>query len=300
MRPWIAIESPFCALAESPRYAHGQWTWVDIDSRRLFVSKQASLLENTNMGFEAQDLPDEIGSAIPTGEAGVYWGLGRAGLWHLAPCAMQLIQTAPFDSLTHRYNDGRADALGRIWISTLVDARAPATAALYCIDAHETKVHVDKLIVGNGLAFSPCNRYLFLSDSRHKCIWRCDFDLENGLLSHREQVRAYTNGTERPDGAAMTEDGSYWVAILEGYRLDRYSLDGKLLEEIELPLAKPTMPCFGGTNRSELLVTSAQATPATPNRPGFERVSLVACQTEYVGVEENFARLNFTQSNLQA
>ena len=102
-------------------------------------------------------------------------------------------------------------------------------------------------------------------------------------------IKQYSEGTARPDGACFSADGSYWVAILEGYRLDRFSEQGDFIESIEVPLAKPTMPCFGGEKGNVLLVTSAKADDNFPNKPGFRHISLIACNTEFRGMPEAYA-----------
>lgn len=292
MMDWQALPLPACNLAESPRYAHGGWAWVDINTRTLYRLNQSDVLntalDNTAL-LSTLQLPDEIGCVLPTANKNIWVGLGRQGGWLIKGDSCTLKLDAPFDSSKHRFNDGRADHAGRIWISTLVDARSPATAVLYCIEAGQAQPKINDLIVGNGLAFSPQGDSVFLSDTRHKCIWRFDYAVETGELSNRQLIRQYTEGTARPDGACFSADGSYWVAILEGYRLDRFSERGEYIESIELPLAKPTMPCFGGAQGNVLLVCSAQADEKFPNLPGFENTSLIACETGFKALPENFA-----------
>lgn len=286
---WQALPFPPCSLAESPRFAHGGWMWVDIPQRTLYRLNQSDVFHPQAAKLNVLKLPDEIGCVLPTEHPNQLVALGRQGGWLIEQdtCTLQL--PAPFDSGKHRFNDGRADPAGRIWVSTLVDARTPATAALYCIESGQTRVMVSDLIVGNGLAFSPAGTALFLSDTRHKCIWRFDYDAPTGKLSNRRCIKQYTTGAERPDGACFSSDGSYWVAILEGYRLDRFTEQGEFAESIELPLAKPTMPCFGGENGKVLMVCSAQADEAMPNRSGYEGVSLIASETSFQGLRENHA-----------
>lgn len=293
---WHALPLPECSLAESPRYAHGKWMWIDINKRALFWLNQHNLLQAQAENLHTLSLPDQMGCILPTDQADILVGLGRKGGWIIqkdvdqntsATCKLKL--AAPFDSGKHRFNDGRADPLGRIWISTLVDARSPATAALYCIENGQSSLKVPELIVGNGLAFTPKGDALFLSDTRHKCIWRFDYDLASGTLSGKRLINEYSDGTARPDGACFSDDGSYWVAILEGYRLDRFSEQGEFIESLPIPLAKPTMPCFGGQEGNILLITSAQADSQFPNKPGFENTSLIACETQFTGLPEAFA-----------
>lgn len=286
---WQALPLPECSLAESPRYAHGGWMWVDINNRVLYRLNQHDPFQPEAGNLQTLNLPDEIGCVLPTANSHTLVAMGRQGGWRIEDDTCTLKLPAPFDQTRHRFNDGRADHTGRIWISTLVDARSPATAALYCIESGLSHLKIPDLIVGNGLAFSPNGDAAFLSDTRHKCIWRFDFDIHKGVLSNQRVIKQYSDGTARPDGACFSADGSYWVAILEGYRLDRFSEQGEFIESIEVPLAKPTMPCFGGENGNVLLVTSAKADDKLPNRPGFENISLIACNTRLRGMPEALA-----------
>lgn len=286
---WQALPLPTCSLGESPRYAHGGWMWVDINQRTLYRLNQADLFKPKPENLQVLQMPDEIGCVLPTADNHTLIALGRQGGWLIEKGVFTHKLASPFDATKHRFNDGRADRAGRIWISTLVDARSPATAALYCIESGVLHLEIPDLIVGNGLAFSPQGNAAFLCDTRHKCIWRFDFNCNTGTLSNPRTIKHYTEGTARPDGACFSSDGSYWVAILEGYRLERFSEQGEFIESIPVPLAKPTMPCFGGENGNILLLTSAQTDDRLPNKPGFEHASLIACETEFKGLAEAFA-----------
>lgn len=292
---WKALNVPSCDLGESPRYAHGMWVWLDIPQKKLYFCKNQDLLQaqDLSLSMQTMNLPDEIACVLPTATPTVWMGLGRAGVWRIQTEGDEpftLLQRPTYDSRTHRYNDGRADGKGRIWISSLVDARAPATAALHRLSTGKIDAQVEGLIVGNGLAFTPDGKALFLADTRHKCIWRYQYDPDAGVLHERRVVHHYTTGNERPDGACMSADGSYWVAIIEGYRLDRFSSEGQFIESISLPFAKPTMPCFGGEGLSTLLVTSGKPDAQHLNQKGFEHACVIACATDFKGLPEAFAR----------
>ncbi|HEX4857099.1 MAG TPA: SMP-30/gluconolactonase/LRE family protein [Limnobacter sp.] len=286
---WQALPFPFCSLPESPRYAHESWMWLDIESQLLYCLNSTNVFDAGLGKLQQVSLPDEIACILPTAKAGRLVGLGRQGGWLIENGTATHYLPAPFNSGLQRFNDGRADSEGRIWISTLVDARTPADAGLYCITSGRAELKVPELIVGNGLAFSPTGDCAFLSDTRHRCIWRFSYNSSTGELGDRTLVRHYTEGTARPDGACFSRDGSYWVAILEGYRLDRYSSAGDLIESIEIPLARPTMPCFGGADGKTLLVCGAKPAGEFQNKPGFESTSLIACETGFQGMPEAFA-----------
>src|SRR5690606_22042218 len=77
-----------------------------------------------------------------------------------------------------------------------------------------------------------------------------------GALGTRREVARPAPAIGRPDGAAMDAEGGYWSAGVFGARLNRWLPDGTLDRSIELPLATPTMPCFGGEGLRTLFLTS--------------------------------------------
>ena len=60
----------------------------------------------------------------------------------------------------------------------------------------------------------------------------------------------------RPDGGATDEEGCYWSAGVSAARLNRFSPEGQFLDSFPLPVASPSMPCFGGADLGTLFVTS--------------------------------------------
>ena len=65
-----------------------------------------------------------------------------------------------------------------------------------------------------------------------------------------------------PDGLAVAEDGSIWVAIAHGQRVDVFEPDGTLRESIPVPLPMVTSVCFGGDGlRSLFIVTGSSGGP---------------------------------------
>ena len=116
---------------------------------------------------------------------------------------------------------------------------------------------VGGLIIANGLAFSPDGRTMFHSDSRGKWIDRWDLDPATGAISNRTRIVAdIDEATGRPDGGATDAEGFYWSAGVSGARLNRFAPDGKLVASYPVPVAGPTMPCFGGPGLRTLYVTS--------------------------------------------
>ncbi len=288
---WEPLPAPACKLAESPRFCDSQWFWVDIDGQQLFRCTTADLHAVTEKMIESIQLPDQIGCVLPGEDKNQFTLFGRQGVyqltWTVNQTLIKAIHLSPFDTTTHRFNDGRADLKGRAWISTLSDVRQP-NAALYLIDRSQIRKQYEPLIVGNGLAFSPNYQFMYLADTRQKKIWRFELNLELGTLSHQELFADYCHEhTARPDGATVTANGDYLVAIYEGYRLDRYNPNGQLIEQFDVPLARPTMPCLGGPNGHQLLITAAAPSGKFQNHKGFEHCSLIFAETTLTALTEN-------------
>jgi sugar lactone lactonase YvrE len=160
-----------------------------------------------------------------------------------------------------RFNDGRTDRQGRFWSGTMFMDMAAASPVgqLYRYDARGLSAPVvGGLVTQNGLAWSPDGRTMYLSDSHptRRCVWSFDYDVDAGVPHDRRLFVDMATYAGRPDGATMDSDGCYWVAGNDGGSLLRFAPDGKLDRELHLPVAKPSMPCFGGPALDTLLVTS--------------------------------------------
>ena len=69
-------------------------------------------------------------------------------------------------------------------------------------------------------------------------------------------MREHDEANGRPDGGACDMEGNYWSAGPSASRINRFSAEGELLDWVDVPLARPTMPCFGGSDMRTMFVTS--------------------------------------------
>jgi sugar lactone lactonase YvrE len=159
-----------------------------------------------------------------------------------------------------RLNDGKVGPDGAFWVGTMDDRERPEKepiGSVYRVDASgfvERKIEGVK--VSNGLAFSPDGRTMFHSDSRGPWVDCWNFDPATGAISGRRRLVTLDDATGRPDGGATDSEGCYWSAGVSAGRLNRFSPDGKLIAFYPVPVAAPTMPCFGGLGLDKLFVTS--------------------------------------------
>lgn len=169
----------------------------------------------------------------------------------------------PLAQITHaipqmRLNDGKVGPDGAFWVGSL-DDRSPKEpiAALYRVTRDGVVARVfDGLRVSNGLAWNAAGTAMYHSDTRGPWVDVMDFAAATGQITNRRRFAEPDDATGRPDGAACDIDGGYWSAGPSGSRVNRFAPDGTLMEQVDLPTLRPTMPCFGGSDMKTVYVTS--------------------------------------------
>ena len=190
------------------------------------------------------------------------------GLYHLHTEADGQLSSRLLSAVEHarpgmRFNDGRCDRQGRFWAgSMLLDMGAAApVGAMYRYSAGQAEplcALLNDFIVPNGLAFSPDGRTLYLSDSHPsvQAIWAFDYDTDSGTPHNRRLFVDMHTHPGRPDGAAMDAEGCYWICGNDAGMVHRFTPDGRLDRSLTVPVKKPAMCAFGGSNLDTLYVTS--------------------------------------------
>ena len=291
-----ALPVPPAGLGESPFWHPDEQAlyWVDIPGKALHRFAPA---QSQHCQWPTHSEP---GCIAPLHGGGLLMAR-RDGLFHFhtARAEFERVAAAPYAPDAQRFNDGKADAHGRLWVGTIDDARLPQ-AALYRWDGTSLQRVAGEITTSNGLAFSPDGRTMYWSDTAAHRIDAFDFDVAAGTLSRRRVFAQFPPKAQqadlsayggRPDGAAVDAEGAYWVAMFEGQQLLRLGADGQVLQSLPLPVRCPTMPCFGGADLRTLYVTTARA-----KRPEAELAAqpLAGCvlslRVEVPGLPVQFAR----------
>ena len=156
------------------------------------------------------------------------------------------------------YNDLATDAAGRIYVGSLgspvFEAGEQIAGNLHLIDLDgSSRIVAEDVLLTNGLGFSPDGKTLYHSDSRRQTVYRYDA-APNGDLGPKQAFAKTANGA--PDGLAVAEDGSVWVAVAGGSVVSVFNSDGSLRENIEVPMPMVTSLCFGGDDLRDLYVVT--------------------------------------------
>ena len=277
-------------VGESPVWdaRQGALWWVDIESRRV---RRWSLATGACMHW---DLPERVGCIALTVDGGVVCAMeGRIAVARLSEDGS--VQLQDLARITHpapgmRFNDGRCDPAGRLWVGTMVMdmALSSALGGLYCLDERGlTGPWVEGLLTPNGSGFSPDGRSFYLSDSHPQAqqVWAFDFDLQSGSLSGRRSFIDMRPLPGRPDGAAVDRQGNYWICGNDAGLVHCFSPAGQLLRSLPVPFPKPAMCCFGGADLATLYVTSI--VPGQPVQTASDLSgAVVALQPGVIGLPE--------------
>lgn len=275
---WHTVTQEPSALGESPFWHPKQRLlyWVDIPGRKILRANPVT------GAVQSWDMPLEPGCIAPAASGGLVVAL-RDGIYraHEWGVGLRLLHRIDHDVMTTRFNDGKADPLGRFWAGTMYEPRTAARAELLALDCRDGRTpHVQRMAGGatiaNGLAWSPAQDQVYWADTTQHTIWAWDWNAQQNTMQgervfHRFAAKPqdWHSGMDgyggRPDGAAVDCEGNYYVAMFEGQRLLKLAPEGHILAEIPTPVMCPTMPCFGGDDLKTLYITSARH-----NRPAQE------------------------------
>lgn len=257
-------------LAESPLWSPEQaaFYWVDIYARQLWRHDGGA------GPARCWPLAQDVGCIALCAGGGLLAAM-RDGVYALAlhedgSHSASLIAAAPHGP-SMRFNDGRCDRQGRFWVGSM-DDREGTAPGVGCLARLSTSGEAggpwqpplrSAMRIPNGLGFSPDGQRLYFSDSHSSQarVWCCDYEPDSGTSGAPELfIDALAAG--RPDGAAVDIEGGYWICANDGAAVLRYSPDGRLDRHIALPVHKPTMCAFGGSDLATLLITSMRSADA--------------------------------------
>jgi L-arabinonolactonase len=241
-------EGPVWDLEDSVLY------WVNIKQREIHRYDPAS---GKDQHWSA---PADVGSLALRRNGGMIVAL-KTGFFFFDPPNERFTRVVePEPHLPdNRFNDGKTDRQGRFWAGSLYDPdETQPTGSLYRLDA-DLSCHrmVEEIYASNGLAFSPDSTTAYYADSRRRTVWAWDFDPTDGALRNRRVFIQLRDGEGVPDGAAVDEDGGYWLTQPPAGRVVRYDPLGRIDRVLEMPVSQPTCVAFGGARMDTLYITTA-------------------------------------------
>lgn len=239
-------------LGEGPLwdYRRQQLFWVDIDEKRIHR------LDPETGQHQAYPTPVKIG-AIGLRRAGGFILATQLGFafWQPNSAEIQFSLDPEPDRPDSRFNDGAVDRGGRFWAGTL----GAEENFLYRFDPdHSVQTLERGLKIPNGIAWSPDDRWMYLTDSLRRTIYRYAFDRQTGAITNRVAWIISSEESGVPDGLTVDQAGNVWSARWDGWCVDVYASNGKRIDQIALPVPRPTSIMFGGADFRTVFITSAR------------------------------------------
>ena len=158
----------------------------------------------------------------------------------------------------NRLNDGKTDPKGRLWFGSMDNLeRKIRTGSLYCLDNNLNLTEVDKnYYITNGPAFINSENF-YHTDSRDKKIYKIKINKKLKIIKKKVFIK-FKNKEGSPDGMTLDKKNNLWTCHFGGACVSIFNKTGKKIHKIDLPAKNITNCTFGGSNNSELFVTSAK------------------------------------------
>lgn len=246
-----------CFLGEGPLW-HAErqsFFWGDIEKGNLFEHHLATSVTRT------RHFPHRLAVVLEGKDGKLILGLDRRlARFDLETEELEWLCGVEENLPLHRFNDGKVDPAGRIWIGTLSTKFTDGAGSLYRVGQDlKPVVQLPNLTISNGMAWTADQKTFYFIDTPTRQIREFDFDLESGEIRFRRVAVEVPEDLGFPDGMCIDQEGMLWVAHYGGSGVFRWNpKNGELVDKITLPVPHVTSCCFGGENLNTLLITTAQ------------------------------------------
>ena len=228
--------------------------WVDIEDQVLHIYNPQTK-KNRSL-----PTPSKIGTVVPKNTNETIVAL-QDGIYTMNLKSGDIVLLSDIESgLTeNRFNDGKCDPSGRLWVGSMALNMQSNRANLYMVDTTgNAQLKIDSVTISNGIAWSSDQKTMYYIDTPTGMIRAFDFDNEIGAISNERVAVKVPNSMGFPDGMAIDSEDMLWVGMWNGNAVIRCNpKTGKIISKIEVPAHNVTACAFGGKNLDTLYITTA-------------------------------------------
>jgi sugar lactone lactonase YvrE len=259
-RPELYIKTD-CVIGEVP-------IWDEASRKLYFIDIIGSniLIYHDETG-ELRKIPagQNIGSIVLTEEGGIIANLVD-GIYRVDESAGEksFIANPESDIKNNRFNDGKCDPSGRMWVGTMSRTLDSGfgdyipRGSLYCMD-HDMRIEkkLEDVTISNGLAWTNDKTIFYFIDSPTQTVVAFDYDDESAAIKNRRVALDFRDVEGIPDGMCIDCEDKLWVAFFDGRAVRHCDpQSGEILETIDVPASKVTCTAFGGDDYRDLIITT--------------------------------------------
>ena len=228
--------------------------WIDIQGMKL-------LEYNPETGNHSSwDLYQNVGTIVPESDNSVIVAL-KDGLYRksFSPDTMEFIARPTSLKIEERFNDGKCDPSGRLWVGAMRVKGKAGDSKLYRYEPSTGFTEmIDSVSISNGITWSLDGSKMYYIDTPTRQIIEYVFDNRKGDISNGRIAVQIADTLGHPDGMTIDAEGKLWVGMWGGNAVCRFDPDtGELIDRIEVPARNVTSCAFGGENLETLYITTA-------------------------------------------
>lgn len=236
-------------------YTTNELYWIDIEAKKLHIYQPQKNINKTIT------MPSRIGTVVPTKQENKAVVALEDGVYIVDTVTEELSVLSDVESktVTNRFNDGKCDPNGNLWVGSMHLKQSKPDANLYKINPEgKAEKMLSNITISNGIVWSKDAKTMYYIDTPTMKIRAFDFDAIENTISNERVVVEVNEKEGFPDGMAIDENDMLWVGMWNGDAVAQFNpKTGKLINKIKVPAHNVTSCAFGGENLDELYITTA-------------------------------------------
>ena len=228
--------------------------WVDIEG------KQLNIYNPTTKNNRSISMPSLIGTVVPYKENEAVVALVD-GIYkvNLLTEEVTLLSDVEFNMPENRFNDGKCDPNGNLWVGSMHFEQSRPNASVYKVNEQgETIKMIDSVTISNGIVWTKDTKTMYYIDTPSANIMAYDFDPDTSTISNGRVAVKVSKEDGFPDGMTIDENDMLWVGMWNGNAIAHFNpKTGELIDKIKVPAHNVTSCAFGGKNLDILYITTS-------------------------------------------
>ena len=260
--------------------------WVDIEGKKVHIYDPKTKINSS------LETPTLVGTVVPRNkEEAVIALVDGIYMLNLNTGNIKLLSDVESEIPANRFNDGKCDPNGNLWVGSMPFDQSKGKANLYKVGPNgKTVKMLDSITISNGIVWTGDKKTMYYIDTQTRHIRAFDFDLKNSTISNERIAVVVPESLGYPDGMTIDAEDKLWVGLWNGNSVVRFDpVSGELLTKIEVPAHNVTSCAFGGKNFETLYITTSSLDMTEEEQKKYPLAgSLFQVTPGVKGVEANY------------